>query len=409
MKDSYGTKPTACLALSDGTVFYGEGFGSTGRKTAELCFNTSMTGYQEILTDPSYAGQIVTFTFPHIGNVGVNLEDNEANMPFASGMVVKWRPTLASNWRSQQNLIEWLENNELIAIGGIDTRRLTRIIRKQGAPHVAIEHNTDGDFDTDSLINDARNFAGLSGLDLAKNVTSSKTYSWSQDRWRWSGGYSNIEKSKARVVAIDFGVKENILRCLTAIKCEVIVLPATATAEEVLAYDPDGVFLSNGPGDPEATGKYSINMIKELLKLADLPESGQLTLFDGRTGRQFERPVTVGYMYMIKLNHLVDDKMHARSTGSYSLVTQQPLGGKAQFGGQRFGEMEVWALEAYGASYTLQEMLTVKSDDVPGRTKMYKNIVDGNYEMDANIPESFNVLTKEIRSLGINLELDSEN
>ena len=149
--------------------------------------------------------------------------------------------------------------------------------------------------------------------------------------------------------------------------------------------------------------------IKELLKLADLPDSGQLTLYDGRTGRKFERPVTVGYMYMIKLNHLVDDKMHARSTGSYSLVTQQPLGGKAQFGGQRFGEMEVWALEAYGASYTLQEMLTVKSDDVPGRTKMYKNIVDGNYQMDANIPESFNVLTKEIRSLGINLELDSEN
>src|SRR5210317_823268 len=149
--------------------------------------------------------------------------------------------------------------------------------------------------------------------------------------------------------------------------------------------------------------------IKDLLKLAELPESGQMTLFDGRTGRQFERPVTVGYMYMIKLNHLVDDKMHARSTGSYSLVTQQPLGGKAQFGGQRFGEMEVWALEAYGAAYTLQEMLTVKSDDVPGRTKMYKNIVDGNYQMDANIPESFNVLTKEIRSLGINLELDSEN
>ena len=149
--------------------------------------------------------------------------------------------------------------------------------------------------------------------------------------------------------------------------------------------------------------------IKELLKLADLPESGQLTLFDGRSGRKFERPVTVGYMYMIKLNHLVDDKMHARSTGSYSLVTQQPLGGKAQFGGQRFGEMEVWALEAYGAAYTLQEMLTVKSDDVAGRTKMYKNIVDGNYQMDANTPESFNVLTKEIRSLGINLELDSDN
>ena len=148
--------------------------------------------------------------------------------------------------------------------------------------------------------------------------------------------------------------------------------------------------------------------IKYMLRLADLPESGQTTLYDGRTGERFERQVTVGYMYMLKLNHLVDDKMHARSTGPYSLVTQQPLGGKAQFGGQRFGEMEVWALEAYGASYTLQEMLTVKSDDVNGRTKMYKNIVDGNHQMDAGMPESFNVLVKEIRSLGINIELDQE-
>lgn len=148
--------------------------------------------------------------------------------------------------------------------------------------------------------------------------------------------------------------------------------------------------------------------IKAMLELADLPASGQLTLFDGRTGDAFERPVTVGYMYMLKLNHLVDDKMHARSTGSYSLVTQQPLGGKAQFGGQRFGEMEVWALEAYGAAYTLQEMLTVKSDDVNGRTKMYKNIVDGNHAMEPGMPESFNVLLKEIRSLGINIELEDE-
>ena len=148
--------------------------------------------------------------------------------------------------------------------------------------------------------------------------------------------------------------------------------------------------------------------IKELLKLGDLPTSGQIRLYDGRTGEQFERPVTVGYMYMLKLNHLVDDKMHARSTGSYSLVTQQPLGGKAQFGGQRFGEMEVWALEAYGAAYTLQEMLTVKSDDVNGRTKMYKNIVDGNHQMEPGMPESFNVLLKEIRSLGINIELEDE-
>ena len=149
--------------------------------------------------------------------------------------------------------------------------------------------------------------------------------------------------------------------------------------------------------------------IKDLLRMADIPESGQLALYDGRTGEEFLRPVTVGYMYMLKLNHLVDDKMHARSTGSYSLVTQQPLGGKAQFGGQRFGEMEVWALEAYGAAYTLQEMLTVKSDDVAGRTKMYKNIVDGDHHMDPGMPESFNVLIKEIRSLGIDIDLESES
>ena len=147
----------------------------------------------------------------------------------------------------------------------------------------------------------------------------------------------------------------------------------------------------------------------KLLKYADLPESGQFTLFDGRTGEKFDRPVTVGYMYMLKLNHLVDDKMHARSTGSYSLVTQQPLGGKAQFGGQRFGEMEVWALEAYGAAYTLQEMLTVKSDDISGRSKVYKNIVDGNYEVESGVPESFNVLSKEIKALGINLELEDSS
>ncbi|MEM6301953.1 MAG: DNA-directed RNA polymerase subunit beta, partial [Pseudomonadota bacterium] len=164
-------------------------------------------------------------------------------------------------------------------------------------------------------------------------------------------------------------------------------------------------------GVPMATPVFdgaAESAIKELLKLADMPDSGQLTLFDGRTGDTFERPVTVGYMYMLKLNHLVDDKMHARSTGSYSLVTQQPLGGKAQFGGQRFGEMEVWALEAYGAAYTLQEMLTVKSDDVAGRTKMYKNIVDGDHRMEPGMPESFNVLVKEIRSLGIDIELESE-
>ena len=214
---------------------------------------------------------------------------------------------------------------------------------------------------------------------------------------------------------IDSMIKENAKPAELKAYLEKLYNKNAANKEDLDAFNnTEIVELANNLRDglPIATPVFDgakESEVKDLLKLANLPESGQFTLYDGRTGTKFERPVTVGYMYMIKLNHLVDDKMHARSTGSYSLVTQQPLGGKAQFGGQRFGEMEVWALEAYGASYTLQEMLTVKSDDVSGRTKMYKNIVDGSFEMDANIPESFNVLSKEIKSLGINIELDSEN
>ena len=214
---------------------------------------------------------------------------------------------------------------------------------------------------------------------------------------------------------IDSMIKENAKPAELKAYLEKLYNKNAANKEDLDAFNnAEIVELANNfrDGLPIATPVFDgakESEVKDLLKLANLPESGQFTLYDGRTGTKFERPVTVGYMYMIKLNHLVDDKMHARSTGSYSLVTQQPLGGKAQFGGQRFGEMEVWALEAYGASYTLQEMLTVKSDDVSGRTKMYKNIVDGSFEMDANIPESFNVLSKEIKSLGINIELDSEN
>jgi DNA-directed RNA polymerase subunit beta len=214
---------------------------------------------------------------------------------------------------------------------------------------------------------------------------------------------------------IDLMLKENAKPAELKTYLDKLYNANAANKEDISSFNNSEIMeLANNLKDglPIATPVFDgakESEVKNLLKLADLPESGQFTLYDGRTGSKFDRPVTVGYMYIIKLNHLVDDKMHARSTGSYSLVTQQPLGGKAQFGGQRFGEMEVWALEAYGASYTLQEMLTVKSDDVSGRTKMYKNIVDGSYEMDADIPESFNVLSKEIKSLGINLELDSEN
>ncbi len=257
--------PTACLALADGTLFYGKGFGATGDTVAELCFNTAMTGYQEIMTDPSYAGQVVTFTFPHIGNVGVNPDDDETAEPVAEGMVVKWDPTEPSNWRATETLADWLAKRGRIAVGGVDTRRLTRAIRQQGAPHVALAHNPDGDFDTEALVKKARGFAGLEGMDLAKKVTCAQSYRWNEMRWAWPDGYSPQNDAKYRVVAVDYGAKRNILRCLASAGCEVTVLPATATAEEVLAHNPDGVFLSNGPGDPAATGEYAVPMIKGVL------------------------------------------------------------------------------------------------------------------------------------------------
>jgi carbamoyl-phosphate synthase small subunit len=267
------TRPTACLVLADGTVFYGRGFGATGQTVAELCFNTAMTGYQEIMTDPSYAGQIVTFTFPHIGNTGVNIEDDETAEPVAAGMVVKWDPTEPSNWRAQQELTEWLAAKGRICIGGIDTRRLTRAIRQQGAPHVALAHDPEGKFDLEALVAAARGFEGLEGLDLAKDVTCAQSYKWDEKRWAWPEGYTKREEPGFKVVAVDYGAKRNILRCLASAGCDVTVLPATATAEEVLAHQPDGVFLSNGPGDPAATGAYAVPMIQQVLK-ADLPVFG---------------------------------------------------------------------------------------------------------------------------------------
>ncbi len=265
--------PTACLALADGTLFYGAGFGATGQVVAELCFNTAMTGYQEIMTDPSYAGQVVTFTFPHIGNTGVNPEDDETGDPVASGMVVKWMPTQSSNWRATEELSSWLAARGRIAIGGVDTRRLTRAIRQAGAPHVALAYDPDGNFDTDALVAAARDFAGLEGMDLAKDVTCAQSYHWNQMRWAWPEGYTPQNDPKHKVVAIDYGAKRNILRCLASAGCDVTVLPATATADEVMAHNPDGVFLSNGPGDPAATGVYAVPMIKDVLT-RDLPVFG---------------------------------------------------------------------------------------------------------------------------------------
>lgn len=266
-------QPTACLVLADGTVFYGQGFGATGETTAELCFNTAMTGYQEIMTDPSYAGQVVTFTFPHIGNTGVTPEDDETAEPVAAGMVVKWNPTEPSNWRATGELTDWLAKRGRIGMGGVDTRRLTRAIRAQGAPHVAMAHNPDGKFDLEALVAAARGFAGLEGLDLAKDVTCAQSYQWDQMRWAWPEGYTSRSGPGHKVVAIDYGAKRNILRCLASAGCEVTVLPATATADEVLSHEPDGVFLSNGPGDPAATGTYAVPMIQSVLE-RDIPVFG---------------------------------------------------------------------------------------------------------------------------------------
>ncbi|PWG16056.1 glutamine-hydrolyzing carbamoyl-phosphate synthase small subunit [Salibaculum griseiflavum] len=274
MAHSETAKPTACLVLADGSVFYGKGFGATGQTVAELCFNTAMTGYQEIMTDPSYAGQVVTFTFPHVGNVGVNPEDDETADPVAAGMVVKWDPTEPSNWRATERLEEWLEKRGRIGVGGVDTRRLTRAIRQQGAPHVALAHDPEGNFDLDALIAAARGFSGLEGLDLAKEVTCAQSYRWDEMRWAWPEGYVRQTAARHKVVAIDYGAKRNILRCLASAGCDVTVLPATATAADVLALNPDGVFLSNGPGDPAATGEYAVPMIRDVLDKTDLPVFG---------------------------------------------------------------------------------------------------------------------------------------
>jgi carbamoyl-phosphate synthase small subunit len=256
---------TAALALSDGTIFWGKGLGAAAKKTGEVCFNTSITGYQEILTDPSYAGQIVTFTFPHVGNVGTNPEDIETLVPAARGLVLREDITAPSNFRSTQTLDAWLKANSIPGICGVDTRALTRHIRDAGAPNGTLIHRPDGKIDAAALVEEAAAWPGLEGMDLAKEVTARQSYNWDETAWALGKGYGKLGKPKFHVVAIDYGAKRNILRCLAEAGCKVTVLPAQATAEDVLRHKPDGVFLSNGPGDPAATGVYAVPTIKALL------------------------------------------------------------------------------------------------------------------------------------------------
>ncbi len=264
---------TGVLVLADGTVFRGRGIGAVGDSVGEVCFNTSMTGYQEILTDPSYAGQIITFTFPHIGNTGANPEDIETVTPAARGLILRADITDPSNWRATRHLDDWLKANGLIGLSGIDTRRLTRRIRDLGAPNGVVAHAPDGKFDLDALVAKAKGWAGLEGMDLAKDVSCRQTYEWTEAAWTMGAGYATQDAPKHHVVAIDYGAKRNILRCLAAAGCKVTVVPGDATAEDVLRHKPDGVFLSNGPGDPAATGVYAVPTIKGLLD-AGLPLFG---------------------------------------------------------------------------------------------------------------------------------------
>ena len=264
---------TAVIIFADGTTFFGRGFGAETKSVGEICFNTAMTGYQETLTDPSYAGQIITFTFPHIGNVGTNEEDLETTTPAARGLIVREDVTSPSSWRSTKPLDEWLKSCVLPGISGIDTRALTRYIRDNGAPNGVLCHNQSGNFDMDALQKEAADWPGLEGMDLAKEVSCTQSYSWDEKCWTIEDGYTKQDNPKHKVVAVDFGAKRNILRCLASAGFEVIVVPAQATAEEILAHNPDGVFLSNGPGDPAATGEYAVPMIQELME-KDMPIFG---------------------------------------------------------------------------------------------------------------------------------------
>ncbi|MEK9848320.1 MAG: glutamine-hydrolyzing carbamoyl-phosphate synthase small subunit [Rhodospirillaceae bacterium] len=258
-------RPTGCIALSDGCIFWGYGIGVEGLRAGELCFNTSMTGYQEILTDLSYAGQIITFTFPHIGNVGTNIEDCETSAPAARGLIIREDISRPSNWRSILHLDTWLKSQNLVGVYGVDTRRMTRRIRDSGAPVAAISYSKSGP-NPDLLLAEAKQYPGLEGTDLALEVTCQEPYVWTETRWTWSEGHGQQKSPKHHVVAIDFGAKRNILRSLAQLGCKVTVVPANTTANDITKLKPNGIFLSNGPGDPAATGTYAIPVIKELLR-----------------------------------------------------------------------------------------------------------------------------------------------
>ncbi len=263
--------PTALLVLADGTVLEGTGFGASGHAVGEVCFNTAMTGYEEILTDPSYAGQIITFTFPHIGNVGTNEDDietvNLAATPGARGVILHSAITAPSNYRATRHLDEWLKSRGVIGLAGINTRALTAFIREKGMPNAVIAHQPSGRFEVDALEREAKAWPGLVGMDLVPMVTTAQRFTWQETPWQWGEGYGELRDPQFHVVAIDYGIKRNILRQLAGNRCRVTVVPAQTSSADILALKPDGIFLSNGPGDPAATGEYAVPVIRTLIEV----------------------------------------------------------------------------------------------------------------------------------------------
>jgi carbamoyl-phosphate synthase small subunit len=318
---------TGVLVLADGTVLQGLGVGAVGEAVGEVCFNTAMTGYQEILTDPSYMAQIVTFTFPHVGNVGVNMEDIEefgrGAETAARGAIFRDLPTEPANWRAQSGLAAWMAKRGLIGLAGVDTRALTRAIREHGMPHGVIAHDPNGNFDLDALVSKAKAWKGLVGLDLAKDATCLQPFVYEEGLWDWPAGYAKLKAPKDRskpfeVVVVDYGVKRNILRALTSVGARATVVPATTSAEDILARNPDGVLLSNGPGDPAATGEYAVPEIKKLVdsgtpvfgiclghQMLALALGAQTTKMDqGHHGANHPvKDLTTGKVEIVSMNH----------------------------------------------------------------------------------------------------------
>ena len=353
----FASRPTAVLALADGTAIRGRGMGAVGRAAGEVCFNTSISGYQEILTDPSYAGQIVTFTFPHIGNVGANPEDAESARPAARGCVLRSGIGAPSNWRAAQHFDSWLKDNGLPAITGVDTRALTRRVRAAGAPSGVLVHDPEGRFDIDALAAEAAAWPGLAGMDLARKVTCRESYLWHTTRWTLGAGHGVFAAREARrVVVIDYGAKHNILRCLASAGCSVRLVPADTPADFIIKnLKPDGILLSNGPGDPAATAEYAVPTVRALLETG-LPMFGICLGFQllalalgGRTEKMRQghrganhpvKDLATGRVEITSQNHgfVVDaDSLPAGVEKTHVSLFDGTLEGLRAMGGRAFG------------------------------------------------------------------------